>query len=86
MGWKEEHWRGDTEHAVEEADKRRQDDRLPLPLPLGVRKEPLPLPRLGPGDFEGAMGALNLTFFAEGRDGAGGAGLLRLSLCLREAE
>ena len=75
MGLEEEHWRGDTEHAVEEADKRCQDDRSPLPLP-----------RLGPGDFEGAMGALNLTFFAEGRDGAGGAGLLRLSLCLREAE
>jgi len=61
MGRKEERWRGGTDAPVVARDKSRQDDFLPLPLPLGVLREPLPLPRFGLEDFEGVLG-LNLTF------------------------
>ena len=76
MGRKEERWRGGTDAPVVVRGRSCQDDFLPLPLPLGVLKEPLPLQRFGLEDLGGVLG-VNLTFLRGGRAEGGGAGLLR---------
>ena len=53
MGRKEELWRGGPAPEVVTADKRRQDDLLPLSLPLEGLEEPLPLAWFVPGDLLG---------------------------------